>query len=248
MSLRRVVRAFTPNGLRVAVAHVWRAGRDSGFRGVRARFAARQEGSAGAGFAHRVLEVVQEIVPNAFLDGKLANIKLGAARLDGVVVAPGEMLSFWKLVGRPSTAAGFRIGRSIRGGVAGGEVGGGLCQVSGIAYEAGLRSGMHVVERHAHSCDLYTEEDRFTPLGLDATLVWPNKDLRLSNPLAVPVRFHFAVRGLSIAASVHAPIPLDAATLEIERIDHEGMREVRVVRTTLGEAKTISDDCYPRLG
>ena len=188
-------------------------------------------------------------MPNAFLEGKLANIRLSAARLDGVVVAPGEMLSFWKLVGRPSMAAGFQLGRSIRGGIVAGEVGGGLCQVSGIAYEAGLRAGMVVIERHPHSCDLYTEEDRFTPLGLDATLVWPNKDLRLFNPLPVSVRFHFAVRELGIAASVHAPIPLNAATLEIERIDHEGMREVRVVRrTTLGEAETISDDLYPRSG
>jgi hypothetical protein len=118
-----------------------------------------------------VLEVVQDIKPSAFFEGKLANIGLGAKRLDGVVVAPGEVLSFWKLVGRPSAAAGFEIGRSIRGGAAGADIGGGLCQLSGIAYEAGC-GGSEVVERHPHSRDLYAEEDRFTPLGLDATVVW----------------------------------------------------------------------------
>lgn len=242
------MRAFAPNGLRVAVAQARRAGRDSGFRGTRPRFAARPESQTSIGFAHCVFEIDQEIVPNPFLSGKLANIKLGASRLDGVVVAPGETLSFWKLVGRPSKAAGFQLGRSIRGGIVGGEVGGGLCQVSGIAYEIGLRAGMHAVERHAHSCDLYTEEDRFAPLGLDATLVWPNKDLRLSNPFRVPLRFHFAVRELRIAASVHSPIPLAAATLEIDRIDHETKSHVRVVRRTgAGEAETISDDSYSRL-
>lgn len=242
------MRAFAPNGLRVAVAHARRAGRDSGFRGKRLRFATRPESQTRTGFAHCVLEIVQEIVPNAFLSGKLTNISLGAARLDGVVVAPGETFSFWKLVGRPTTAAGFQLGRSIRGGAVGGEVGGGLCQVSGLAYEAGLRAGMVAVERHAHSCDLYTEEDRFTPLGLDSTLVWPNKDLRLSNPFAFPLRFHFAVREMRVSASVHGPIPMAAAALEIDRIDHETRSQVRVVRRNgAGETETISDDCYPRL-
>ena len=118
----------------------------------------------------RVVEIVQEIKGTAFLEGKLANITLGAARLDGVVIEPGETFSFWSLVGMPSAASGFAVGRSIRSGLVGGEIGGGLCQVSGIAYEAGLRAGLTVVERHPHSRDLYAESERFTPLGLDATV------------------------------------------------------------------------------
>ena len=67
-----------------------------------------------------VAEVVQAIRPTGHFEGKLANIRLGAARLDGIVVAAGETLSFWALVGRPSAAAGFETGRSIRGGLVGG--------------------------------------------------------------------------------------------------------------------------------
>jgi vancomycin resistance protein VanW len=245
VSPRSIVRAVTPNLLRVAVARTRRALRDSGLLGSRPRLAGRSAPPCAGGFVHPVLEVVQEIKGTAFLEGKLANIGLSVALLDGVVVAPDEIFSFWRLVGCPSARAGFAVGRSIRGGVVGGEVGGGLCQVSGIAYEAGLRAGLVVVERHPHSRDLYAEEERFTPLGLDATVVWPYKDLRLRNPLAVPVQFRFAVRDLTIAASMHAPIPLDAATLEIKRADHENWREVRIVqRTTQAEAETISDDHY----
>jgi hypothetical protein len=59
------------------------------------------------------------------------------------------------------------------------------------------------------------------------------------------VQFRFAVRELNIAASVHAPVPIDPATLEIGRIDHEGRREVRIVRrSALADAETISDDLY----
>jgi vancomycin resistance protein VanW len=245
VSLRKVVRACTPNILRVTVARARRAWRDSGLMGSRPRLAARSGAAWDTGFAHLVAEVVQEIKPTAFLEGKLANIRLSAALLDGVVAMPGEIFSFWKLVGCPSVAAGFAIGRSIRGGVVGGEIGGGLCQVSGIAYEAGLRAGLAVVERYPHSRDLYAEADRFTPLGLDATVVWPNKDLRLSNPLPVPVQFRFAIRELNIAASVHAPVPLETPTLEIGRINRAGWRQVRVLRRApLGETETISDDRY----
>jgi vancomycin resistance protein VanW len=34
-------------------------------------------------------------------------------------------------------------------------MGGGLCQLSGIVYEAGLRAGLDPAERHPHSRDLY---------------------------------------------------------------------------------------------
>ena len=245
LSLRKAARALTPGPLRVAVARLRRGIRDSGIAGERPRLALRAMAASGS-FPHLVVEVAQDIKPTSFLEGKRANIRLSAARLDGVVVAPGETLSFWALVGRPSAAAGFEIGRSIRGDLVGGEVGGGLCQVSGIAYEAGLRAGLAVIERHPHSRDLYADADRFTPLGLDATVVWPYKDLRLQNRLAVPVLFRFAVQDLTLIASVHAPCPLDAAALELDRTDHEGGRAVRVLRRGGdGPAETISDDLYP---
>lgn len=243
--LRDAIRGASPAGLRVAVALGRRAWRDFPMSGAHLRLASALPGIPESDFPYPVLEVVQDIKKSAFFEGKLANIALGAKRLDGVVVAPGEVLSFWKLVGRPSAAGGFEIGRSIRGGTAGADVGGGLCQLSGIVYEAGLRAGLRCVERHPHSRDLYAEEDRFTPLGLDATLVWPYKDLRLANSLPVPVQFRFTVQDMSLAASVHAPVALEPAALELERVDHEGWREVRVFRRHKGgEAEPISHDRY----
>ena len=238
--LRRIVRAAVPGGLRASVAQARRARRDAGLR------LAARPGTPPADFPHRLVEIVQEIKGGVFLEGKLANLALGAAALDGVIVAPGEILSFWALVGRPTATAGFRVGRSIRDGVAGGDIGGGLCQVSGIAYEAGLRAGLRIAERHPHSRDLYSEEERFTPLGLDATVVWPYRDLRLLNAHPVPVCFGFAVHERTLVASVRAPVPLPLVTIDIERTDEDGQRHVRVLRR-MGDGGTelISDDLYP---
>ena len=246
MSLTRIARGLAPNGFRLTVARARRAWRDGGLFGARPIFAGRPAMSSGPGFDHPLVEIVQEIKGSAFVEGKLANIGLGATLLDGVVIAPGEMLSFWALVGCPSAANGFSVGRSIRADVVAGEIGGGLCQVSGIAYEAGLRAGLTVVERHPHSRDLYAEDERFTPLGLDATVVWPYKDLRLLNRLAVAVQFRFAVRDGKVAVSVRAQTAISPAPIEIERTDQAGWRAVRITRrTAAGEIETISEDRYP---
>lgn len=227
IALRRLARRLLPETIRLAVARMRRGARDR-VSGDTRRMARRIQGGAEPLF--RVAEIVQPIRNTGFVEGKLENIRLGAARLDGVVIAPGEIFSFWALVGEPSARAGFAIGRSIRGGEVGGEVGGGLCQVSGIAYELLLRGGLDPIERHPHSRDLYDEEERFTPLGLDATVVWPYRDVRLVNRRDVPLTARFAVEGMTLRATLHAPAALDPVELAIERSDHPGHRDVTVSR------------------
>jgi vancomycin resistance protein VanW len=41
--------------------------------------------------------------------------------------------------------------------------------------------------------DLYTDETRFTPLGLDATVVYGHKDLRVKNKHPFPIYFDLIV-------------------------------------------------------
>lgn len=226
-AMRRLGRACAPEAARLAVAQGRRMVRDH-LNGDARRMARRADGAGTPPF--RIVDIVQPIRNTAFAEGKLANIRLGASRLDGMTIAPGEIFSFWALVGRPSARAGFAVGRSIRAGLVAGEIGGGLCQVSGIVYELLLRAGLDPLERHPHSRDLYTEEDRFTPLGLDATVVWPYRDVRFANALAVPVTLRFAVETMELRASLHAPVAIVAMDLAIERIDHPDGREVRVTR------------------
>lgn len=189
----------------------------------------------------RVVTIAQPIKQSHLWQGKLANLQRGVAALDGVKIAPGELFSFWHWLGRPSAARGFAPGRAIRDDVETGDAGGGLCQLSGIAYELGLRAGLSVAERHAHSRDLYADEaERFTPLGLDATVVWPWKDLRLENQLDVPVMLRFGVEGLILTAWLEAEVALPVQPLALEREDHADHRAV-IVRVA---GKEISRDRY----
>lgn len=202
MTPRNAVRAAAPTPLRPFVAYTRRVWHD---RLARARFATVAD-AAAQDCPHPVVTIMQEMKPSPFLAGKLVNLRPGAARIDGVVVGPGKTFSFWRLVGWPTAASGF----AIRGGVAGADVGGGLCQLSGIIYEAGLRAGLTPVERHPHSRDLHSEAERFTPLGLDATVVWPYQDLRLRNAFAGPLRLRLAVRDANLTAKIDAGEPLAA--------------------------------------
>lgn len=235
--LRRGLRRCVPLPLRRSLAWLRRAGRDQ-LDGSHRRFA---RSLAPSGDPPVVVRVEQPIRQGPLWEGKLANLRGGAAMLDGVTIAPGEIFSFWYWIGRPSAARGFAIGRAIRDDAATGDPGGGLCQLSGIAYELGLRAGLAVAERHAHSRDLYrNEEERFTPLGLDATVVWPWKDLRLENQLQVPVVLRFRVDGMVLRAWLQAEGTQSVSPLELTRIDHPTHREVTVRR---GEAE-LSRDRY----
>lgn len=186
------------------------------------------------------LTVAQEIKSSATFDNKVHNLKLAAVALEQVVIGPGEVFSFWKIIGNPSAARGYRKGRNIVGGKLQEAVGGGLCQLSGIVYHAALRAGLETVERYNHTVDIYKEEDRFTPLGSDATVVYGYKDLRMRNTLSVPMQFVCEFSENEIACGIRASVILKARELHFDRHDSEQKREVYTMDSTTGECVAVS--------
>ena len=190
-----------------------------------------------------VFSVAQAIHRADHWEGKLANLRLASERLNGAVIMPGDIYSFWALVGAPDTANGFAIGRSIRSDVLGADVGGGLCQLSGLAYELGLRSGMDVAERHAHSQDLYTDAMRFTP-------AWAGchrgvGDIRPSVEEPSTISISFAFGGADrVVGTVLSPTRCSRAGLEL-RTDETHRCVVQTLRTRpAGARELISSDTY----
>lgn len=128
---------------------------------------------------------------------RAANIAVAASRLDGLVLLPGDRMSFNDVVGERSVDNGFfdswelLEGEFVRG------VGGGTCQVSSTLNAAALRAGLKLVESYTHSRPLaYIEK------GLDATVAWPFVDLKLQNSWPVPVAIQSLVRGNAITVRV----------------------------------------------
>lgn len=119
--------------------------------------------------------------------GKVQNLRVAARFLDGTLLAPGAIFSFWKQLGRASRTRGFAHGRMLKEGCIVPATGGGLCQLSNALYDAALRAGCDIVERHAHSRRVPGSR---AAAGRDATVAWNYVDLRFKSerPLLLRVR------------------------------------------------------------
>lgn len=139
------------------------------------------------------ISTVQEMKQGAFFDNKVHNISNGSMKVEKIIIKPNEIFSFWKIVGKPNSKNNFRTGRNIIKGKISEEIGGGLCQLSSIIYVTALKTNLEIIEQFNHSVDIYKEEERFTPLGADATIVFGYKDLRIKNNYPFSIKFSFEI-------------------------------------------------------
>jgi vancomycin resistance protein VanW len=242
--IRAAWRRRAPQSLQVGIALTRRSLRDH-LSGIAQDIVEPARVADGSGFATEAICLVQPVRKTLYWQGKVENLRIAAQRLNWIVLPPNRILSFWRAVGAPTEANGFQIGRSIRSDAVSADIGGGLCQISGLLYETGLRAGLEIVERQAHTQDLYTDETRFTALGLDATVVWGHKDVRLRNTTGQSLAFNFEVTTDQIRARLWSRQPIDIAEVRIASENREGggqrvsvFREIRTQRTL------ISSDFY----
>ncbi len=113
------------------------------------------------------------------------NIDNAAQKLDGVVISPGEMVSFNEVIGERSEENGFQKSWEIFKGEMVEGIGGGTCQVASTFHAATFFAGFDVLERLPHS-----RPSAYIPMGLDSTVVFPAVDLKVRNPHPFPVVVH----------------------------------------------------------
>lgn len=116
------------------------------------------------------------------------NLKLAASKINGVVLSPGQEWSFNAQVGERSQKMGYKVAHVITAGEMVDGLAGGTCQISTTVFGAAFFAGLDVVKTTNHS-----RPSAYTPLGFDATVVWPNTDLVLKNPYDFPVAVRYVV-------------------------------------------------------
>ncbi|QNL43337.1 VanW family protein [Oscillibacter hominis] len=112
---------------------------------------------------------------------KVTNLRLAVARLDGLILHPGETFSYWRLIGKPSRRKGYLDGMVLFLGRIGSDVGGGLCQLSNLIFWMTLHTPLTVIERYRHSHDVFPDSNRTQPFGSGATCAYPHRDLMIRN-------------------------------------------------------------------
>jgi vancomycin resistance protein YoaR len=100
---------------------------------------------------------------------RVQNIRAGAARMDGVLIAPGAQFSFNEHVGAIDERNGFTEGYAIINGRTQLEWGGGVCQVSTTVFRAAFWAGVPISERNQHSFRIRWYEV-YEPIGMDAAI------------------------------------------------------------------------------
>ena len=162
------------------------------------------------------------------------NVRLAAAALEGLVLEPGDVLSFNRAVGPRTRERGYQMAPVILRESRQLQAGGGVCQVSSTLFMAALLSGLSMDERYRHSSPV-----DYVPLGEDATIAWGVKDLKVRNDLEQRVRLRIEVVGSTLAARFEGEQPLaeayEIATEEREIPGDPGVgslpgREIEVYR------------------
>jgi len=162
------------------------------------------------------------------------NLEKAARAIDGVVLRPGETFSFNQLVGPRTEETGYREAKVIAHyGYADG-IGGGICQVASTLYGAALFAGLEELERNQHRFRV-----AYTRMGLDATVDYGKKDLKLRNPYPFPVRLELGRTGKGeLLARVSGPMGLVQTRYrykleEVIPSDRVRFKKVATVKDTL---------------
>ncbi|AZB09985.1 vancomycin B-type resistance protein [Chryseobacterium sp. G0162] len=185
----------------------------------------------------------QTIKTGAFHHNKIHNLKVVGGKINHLVIRPGEVFSFWKMIGKPSKKNNFKEGRNLINNAISSDFGGGICQFSSILYHLALQSGLKILERYPHSMDIYKEEERFTPLGSDCTVVYGYKDLRIQNLFPFPVQFKCFIHGDELHLSL-----ISSEEVVLNKIEFKYLEiEKGVWVETVSNSQTLFKNFYIRL-
>jgi vancomycin resistance protein VanW len=115
---------------------------------------------------------------------KVVNLRLASARVDRLVIRPGETFSFNKVVGNCTRRKGYIEGMRLSDGAAVPGVGGGICQLANLLHWMVLHSPLTIVERSEHSFDPFPDNGRVLPWGVGCSIAYNYVDLVVRNDTA----------------------------------------------------------------
>ncbi len=110
------------------------------------------------------------------------NVKKAITSFNGMIVQPGQVVSFNETTGPRTAEAGYQNANIIVGGVYVEGVGGGVCQASTTLYNALILADVDVLSVNHH-----TLPASYVPLSFDAMVSGQYSDLVFKNNLDAPI-------------------------------------------------------------
>ena len=171
-------------------------------------------------------------------DNRVHNIKQSLAKFHGMMVRPGETVSFNETTGERSAENGYLeapiiINKSLVDGP-----GGGVCQSSSTLYNAWLKAGLQVQERVHHAFPLsYVAE------GFDATVNYPNLDLKFTNDSEATVYIKAYISGGNACVELYGR-PESEVRLEQKILERKEPPAAKILKDTEGTYVKYADETY----
>lgn len=116
------------------------------------------------------------------IDGRKNNVNRALLDFNGMVVQPGEEVSFNDVTGDKTPEKGYQKAKIILNGVYVDGYGGGACQASTTLYNALILSDIEILEVNPHSLPV-----SYVPLAFDAMVSEGYSDLKFKNNLENPI-------------------------------------------------------------
>lgn len=116
------------------------------------------------------------------VDGRKNNVNVALGDFNGMVVQPGEEVSFNDVTGEKTPERGYQKAKIILNGVYVDGYGGGACQASTTLYNALILADLEILEVKPHSLPV-----SYVPLAFDAMVSEGYSDLKFRNNFEAPI-------------------------------------------------------------
>lgn len=128
---------------------------------------------------------------------RATNLEIAASKINGIILEPGDIFSFNKVVGERTASNGFKEAAIYIDGELDYGLGGGICQISSNLYYSVLLANLEIVERKNHSMTV-----NYMPVGCDATVSYGSIDFKFKNSRSYPIKIVATVNSGVITVSI----------------------------------------------
>lgn len=139
---------------------------------------------------------------------KVKNLELACKKIDGLIIGPNEVFSFWQNVGKPTKKDGYLDGLMLRNEKLEKGIGGGLCQLTNLIHYLVLHTPLTVTEVHHHTDALFPDINRTKPFGIGTSIVYKTLDYRFMNPTINHIQLHVYIEGEYLYGEIRSVVVL----------------------------------------
>ena len=189
------------------------------------KFADKRENANSIDFSHLYMKhstpLLRELkdVDMYLQYNKITNLSIAIKKINGIIIYPGEVFSYWKLIGKPTKRKGYKEGMVLSNGGFIPGTGGGLCQLSNLLFWMVLHTPLTVIERHRHSYDVFPDANRILPFGSGATCCYNYKDLMIKNETNIPFIINLSLTNEELIGTIKSTVSSNYI-YEVYEYDH----------------------------